>query len=278
MTPMKKLEETKAYLLKNGGQKAPRLGFVLGSGLSSFADHIKIEHQLSFSEIPHFSPSTVEGHPGRLLFGTLEGVKVVILQGRLHAYEGLSFQEVVHPIRSLALLGLKDVIMTNAAGGLSPKMKPGEFMVITDHINLTGDNPLRGENLGELGPRFVDMTEPYNKGLSKILLKSLKSKKIRHSSGVYCGVLGPTYETAAEIQFFRKIGGKAVGMSTVAEVIAAHHAGLRVAGLSCITNLGTGLSRIRLTHEDVKDVAKKVEKNFAQVLIDFTKRYSLAST
>lgn len=272
MNLMEKLKETQNYLSRKI-TAPPQLGFVLGSGLAAFGERIQLEHEFSFSEIPHFCPSTVEGHPGRLLFGKLEGVSVAVLQGRLHTYEGLSFQEVVHPIRSLALLGVKDVVVTNAAGGLKSTMKPGDFMIITDHINLTGDNPLKGENLSELGPRFVDMTEPYNKALSKILEQSLKAKKVRHSKGVYCGVLGPTYETAAEIQYFRKIGGSAVGMSTVAEVIAANHAGLRVAGLSCITNLGTGLSKIRLTHEDVKEVAQRVEKNFEAALVEFTKRY-----
>lgn len=269
---MEKLNETTDFFKKQISE-TPSLCFVLGSGLASFGELIEIEKSFSFSEIPHFSPSTVEGHPGKLLFGKLEGVPVAVLQGRLHAYEGLSFQQVVHPIRSLALLGVKDVVMTNASGGLKATMKPGEFMLITDHINLTGDNPLRGENLSQLGPRFVDMTEPYNKKLTKLMEASLKAKKVRHSKGVYCGVLGPTYETAAEIQYFRKIGGSAVGMSTVAEVIAANHAGLKVVGLSCITNLGTGLSKVKLTHDDVKEVAKKVEKNFAATLVEFTKKY-----
>ncbi len=272
MSPMKELKETEKFL-RSKVKRVPTLGFVLGSGLSSFGEKIKIEHEFGFSDIPHFCPSTVEGHPGRLLFGELEGVSVAVLQGRLHAYEGHSFQAVVHPVRSLAMLGLKDVVMTNAAGGLKASMKPGDFMVITDHINLTGNNPLCGPNLSELGPRFVDMTEPYNKKLTQVLMAALKAKKVRHSKGVYCGVLGPTYETASEIKFFGKIGGGAVGMSTVAEVIAANHAGLRVVGLSCITNLGTGLSKVRLTHEDVKAVAQKVEKNFEAALIEFTKRY-----
>lgn len=277
MKLMSNLKETVAFLKKEV-KETPRLGFVLGSGLASFGERIQIEKKFSFSDIPHFAPSTVEGHPGRLLFGKLEGVPVAVLQGRLHAYEGLSFQQVVHPIRTLGLMGLKDVVVSNAAGGLKPTMKPGHFMVITDHINFTGDNPLRGENLGELGPRFVDMTEPYNKKLTAVLIAALKAKKVRHSTGIYCGVLGPTYETAAEIQFFRKAGGSAVGMSTVAEVIAANHSGMRVTGISCITNLGTGLSKVKLTHEDVKEVAQKVEKNFEAALVEFTKRYSKLKT
>jgi purine-nucleoside phosphorylase len=274
---MKALSETKDFFARKV-KTAPPLAFVLGSGLSAFGEKISVEHSFSFSDIPHFCPSTVEGHPGKVLFGKLEGVPVVVLQGRLHAYEGLSFQQVVHPIRALALLGIKDVVMTNAAGGLKKTMKPGEFMVITDHINLTGNNPLIGENLPELGPRFVDMSAPYDKKLTQILAQSLTAKKIRHSKGVYCGVLGPTYETASEVRYLGKIGGGAVGMSTVAEVIAANHAGLRVAGLSCITNPGTGLSKVKLTHEDVKEVAQRVEKNFAAALVEFTKRYKKIKT
>ncbi|HAG90475.1 MAG TPA: purine-nucleoside phosphorylase, partial [Bdellovibrionales bacterium] len=270
-TLFKNLMESKEFLEKKI-TTPPKLGFVLGSGLASFGNSIELEHSFSFSDIPHFSSATIEGHPGKLLFGKLHGVSVAVLQGRLHAYEGLEFQKVVHPLRTLKMLGVEDVVVTNAAGGLKATMKPGEFMVITDHINFTGNNPLIGENLSELGPRFVDMTEPYNKDLTKLLLQSLKAHKIRHSKGVYCVVLGPTYETASEIQMFKKLGGGAVGMSTVAEVIAANHAGLRVAGMSCITNLGTGLSKVKLTHEDVKEVAKKVEKNFSIALKDFTKR------
>jgi len=272
MTPFQRLEETKKYIQAKSKIK-PQLGFVLGSGLSAFANSVKAESTFSFSELPHFSPSTIEGHPGKLILGTLDDVPVAVLQGRLHAYEGLSFEQVIHPIRTLKMLGTKDVVVTNASGGLKKTMKPGDFMVITDHINLTGSNPLRGENVHQLGPRFVDMTEPYDKKLSQTLLASLKAKKVRHSKGIYCGVMGPTYETAAEISFFGKIGGSAVGMSTVAEVMAARHAGLRVVGLSCITNLGTGLSKIKLTHDDVKEVAAKSEKNFIAALLEFVKRY-----
>lgn len=272
MTPYQKLEETKKFV-QSKSKAAPVLGFVLGSGLASFADALKIERSFGFSELPHFSPSTVEGHPGRLLLGDLGGVSVAILQGRLHAYEGLSFEQVVHPIRTLKMLGVKDVIVTNAAGGLKSTMKPGQFMVITDHINMTGNNPLRGENISELGPRFVDMTNPYDLKLTQLLKQSMKEKKVKVATGVYCGVLGPTYETAAEIKLFAKIGCSAVGMSTVSEVIAARHAGMNVAGLSCITNLGTGLSKVKLDHDDVKKVASRVEKDFKAILIEFVKRY-----
>lgn len=264
----KQIAESKNFLFSKTKLR-PRLGFILGSGLSGFAKAVKVDCEIPFAQIPHFAVSSVEGHPGKLLFGTLAGVPVAVMMGRLHAYEGLTFQQVVFPVRVLAAVGVQTLMVTNASGGLSPKMKPGDFMIIHDHINMTGDNPLRGENI-PIGPRFVDMTEPYDKKLSAVLRDALKKEKARAHDGVYIGVLGPTYETAAEIKFFQKIGGKAVGMSTVAEVIAARHAGLRVVGLSCITNLGTGLSKKTLDHDEVKDTAKKVEAAFTRSLVTFT--------
>lgn len=249
----------------------PRLGFVLGSGLAAFAEKVEEAVEIPYARIPHFAVSSVEGHPGKMVIGKLCGVPVAIMQGRLHAYEGLSLSEVVFPIRTLAAFGVKTLVVTNASGGLNPKMKPGDFMVIRDHINMTGDNPLRGPNLS-IGPRFVDMTEPYDRKLSAVLTNCLKQAKAKAHSGVYVGVLGPTYETAAEISMFRKMGGGAVGMSTVAEVMAARHAGMRVVGLSCVTNLGTGLSKIKLTHDDVKETAAKAAAKFTQTLLTFTQK------
>jgi purine-nucleoside phosphorylase len=264
------LQETLAFL--NGRTKLkPTLGFVLGSGLASFASQVEAEAEIRFGEIPHFATSSVDGHPGKLVLGRLEGVPVAVLQGRLHAYEGLSLQQVVYPVRVLAALGVRTLIVTNAAGGLKKKMRGGDFMVIRDHINLTGDNPLRGPNWSA-GPRFVDMTDPYDKKLSGLLEDGLRQVKARFHKGVYIGVIGPTYETAAEIRFYAGIGGGAVGMSTVAEVIAARHAGVKVAGLSCITNLGTGLSKKKLNHEEVKEVARQVEDKFARALTAFVRK------
>ena len=264
------LKDSTQFLAKKTKLK-PRLGFVLGSGLAGFAQKIQVEVSIPFHEIPHFAGSTVEGHPGRLLFGTLAGVEVAVLQGRLHAYEGLTFQQVVFPVRTLACFGVKTMVLSNAAGGLKRTMKAGDFMVIRDQLNMTGDNPLRGPNLS-IGPRFVDMSEPFDTKLRKILKTALQQEKARAHEGVYVGVLGPTYETASEVAFYGKMGGGAVGMSTVAEVIALRHAGVRLVGLSCITNLGTGLSKVKLTHEDVKDVAAKVEDKFARTLVRFTKQ------
>ncbi len=270
---MENLRESAAFLQKKTALR-PKLAFVLGSGLSGFADKVEGAVRIRYSDIPHFAASTVEGHPGQLVLGTLAGVPVALMQGRLHAYEGLTQQQVVFPLRTLAQFGVTHLLLTNAAGGLNPKMKPGDFMVLRDHMNLTGANPLVGANL-PVGPRFPDMTEPYDKKLNKLLLAGLKKAKARVHQGVYVGVLGPTYETAAEIRFYRKIGGDAVGMSTVAETIAARHAGLHVAALSCITNLGTGLSQVKLSHEDVKDVADRAANKFTLALLEFTK--SLAS-
>lgn len=273
MKVYEKLLETKDFL---NNEVHPKVAFVLGSGLSFFGDSVEVHKRWKFSEIPHFCPPTVEGHPGQLLLGQLEGLPVAILQGRIHAFEGHSFQEIVYPVRTLAMLGVKILNVTNAAGGLNPKMKPGDLMIIKDQMNLTGNNPLIGPNIDELGPRFPDMTDLYDSRLRALLKKALVKHKARHSEGVYCGLLGPTYETAAEIRYLSKIGGHAVGMSTVSEVIAARHAGLRVAGLSCITNLGTGLSKSKLSHDEVKETAQKVERVFSSVLKTYTKL--LAST
>jgi purine-nucleoside phosphorylase len=250
----------------------PRLGFILGSGLSGFASQVKADVVIPFGDIPGFVNAGVEGHPGKLVIGTLNSLPVAVMQGRLHAYEGLDYQQVIFPVRALSAFGIKTVVVTNAAGGLLPKMKPGDFMVIKDHLNLTGINPLRGPNPESLGPRFVDMTEPYDRELAKILKDVLKKEKIRFHEGVYVGVMGPTYETAAEIKMYAKFGGGAVGMSTVSEVIAARHLGMKVVGLSCVTNLGTGLSKIKLTHDDVKEMAAKVEAKFIRALVGFTAR------
>lgn len=266
-----RLLETAGFI-KSKSKIEPKVGFVLGSGLSFFGGTIDVAHRFPYAELPNFCPPTVEGHPGELILGHLEGVPVAALSGRLHAYEGHSFQDVVFPVRTLAMIGVQILCVTNAAGGLRATMKPGELMIIKDQINLTGQNPLAGPNVSELGPRFSDMTDVFDKKLRGLLKKSLVKSKVRHSEGVYIGVLGPSFETAAEIKYFAKIGGSAVGMSTVAEVIAARHAGMRIAGLSCITNLGTGLSKHKLSHHDVKETAEKVERGFAATLTHFTKQ------
>ena len=247
------------------------MGIILGSGLGAFVDQIKIDSTLPYDEIPGFIAPTVEGHGGRLILGTVQGVPIACLQGRIHYYEGHSMATVVHPTRTIAMLGIESLLLTNSAGGLDPNMRPGDFMVLDDHINLMGDNPLKGPNLAQLGPRFPDMSEAYDRKLSERMCAILKEKNIRHSRGIYCGVSGPTYETPAEVRYLQLIGGRAVGMSTVPEAIAANHLGLRVCALSCITNPAAGLASGRLSHEEVTQTAKMVETTFCDFLRDFIK-------
>ena len=267
---MKTLKEAAAFLQKQISIQ-PKVGIILGSGLGSFVDQVKDRTAISYDKIPHMVQSTVEGHSGQFVFGSVHNTAMAVMQGRLHAYEGYDFSQVIFPVRLMKLLGIETLIITNASGGLLDGMKAGDFMVLRDQINFTGNNPLVGPNLAELGPRFPDMTEPFDKVLSDRLHSLTKKIHGRVFDGVYMGVLGPSYETAAEIRFFKQIGAGAVGMSTVAEVFAARHMGLRVCGLSCITNLGTGLSKEKLSHDDVKNVAQLVEKSFSQIISEFIK-------
>lgn len=268
MTIQKNLEESTAFI-RSRTQLKPRMGLVLGSGLGAFVDKIEVETILSYDEIPGFIPPTVEGHGGRLVLGHVAGTPVACLHGRIHYYEGHSMTAIVHPARTIAMLGVEILMLTNSAGGLDPQMSPGDFMIIDDHINLMGDNPLKGPNLSQLGPRFPDMSEPYDQKLNSLMADILTRQNIQYSRGVYCGVSGPTYETPAEVRYLQLIGGKAVGMSTIPEAIAANHLGLRVCALSCITNPAAGLSRGRLSHEEVTQTAKMVENKFCGFLQEF---------
>lgn len=268
---VQKLNETRHYIFSKTKLR-PRVAVTLGSGLSHFSEELQIDREFLYEDIPHFLPPSVEGHPGALLIGHLNQTPVAVLQGRVHYYEGHNLNEVTFPTRTLGWLGVQKLLLTNAAGGLDPNMKPGQFMIIKDHINLTGENPLRGINAPELGPRFPDMSEPYCKELAQVLKDCLDSQKALFSEGVYCGVQGPCYETAAEVRYLGLIGGHAVGMSTVPEVIVARHQGMRVAGLSCITNLGTGLSTKPLEHGEVQEVAAQSATVFKAVVRDFLER------
>lgn len=247
----------------------PKVGVILGSGLGSFVREIKADATIPYSEIPYFSPPTVEGHSGNLIIGQCGNKDVAILQGRNHFYEGHPMESVVFPTRTLALMGVEVLILTNSAGGYGDGMVAGDFMIIEDHINLMGTNPLMGPNIKELGPRFPDMSEAYDKKLIALMENILIQQKTTYHKGVYCGVTGPTYETPAEIRMLKVLGGKAVGMSTVPEALAANHLGLRVAALSCITNLAAGVSKQRLTHEEVTETAKRVEQKFCEFLKEF---------
>lgn len=260
-----KLQKT-VSAIRERSQIKPRVGIVLGSGLGAFVKEVKVEATIPFSDLPHFIPPTVEGHSGNLIMGDVDGVPVAILQGRIHYYEGHSMETVVYPTRCLAMLGIEILILTNSAGGFGDTMQAGDFMIIEDHINLMGTNPLMGPNVKELGPRFPDMTEAYDRELIQKMEKIFDQQGTKYHKGVYCGVSGPTYETPAEVRYLKMIGGKAVGMSTVPEAIAANHLGLRVAALSCITNLAAGISRRKLSHDEVTETARQVEQKFTQFL------------
>jgi purine-nucleoside phosphorylase len=268
MELIQQLKESIQYI-RDFSRVRPRVAITLGSGLSHFVNSVQVETTIAYSDIPHFAPSTVEGHPGNLILGHVGEVPVVVLQGRIHYYEGHSMERVVYPTRVVAQLGTQKLILTNAAGGLDTNMRPGDFMILKDHINLMGDNPLIGPNISTLGLRFPDMSEAYDRHMIETLQGILTRRGVRHSVGVYCGVSGPTYETAAEVRYLKIIGGHAVGMSTVPETIAAKHMGLRVCGVSCISNLACGLTDQEITHEEVKATGKMVEKQFADFLVEF---------
>ncbi|SMP29551.1 purine-nucleoside phosphorylase [Laceyella tengchongensis] len=246
----------------------PVIGLILGSGLGDLANEIEDAVVVPYKEIPHFPESTVEGHAGQLVIGTLAGKPVVAMQGRFHFYEGYSQQEVVFPVYVLKALGVKCLIATNAAGGMNPAFLPGDLMVITDHLNFTGANPLIGPNDDELGPRFPDMSQAYTPALRELAHRVADKLGTRLQQGVYAGVSGPTYMTAAELIMLRRVGGDAVGMSTVPEVIAARHAGLDVLGISCITDMAVGedLGSEPLTHEQVVEVANRTKPVFMNLI------------
>ena len=244
----------------------PKIGIILGSGLGDFVDQVYDKIIIPYKDIPFFKKTTVEGHAGQLIFGTIKGVQIVILQGRIHGYEGHSMEEVVFPVRLLSMLGISILILTNAAGGINLKYQPGDLVIIKDHINLMGKNPLIGPNQIEWGPRFPDMSHAYNPELNNILEKAAKSLGHPVQLGVYAGVLGPSYETPAEIKMIRILGADMVGMSTVPETIAAKHLGLKVCGISCITNMGAGITEQTLKHEDIKQEALKAMDLFTNLL------------
>jgi purine-nucleoside phosphorylase len=244
----------------------PVLGLILGSGLGAFAESIPERIVIPFNNLPGFPFSTVPGHSGSLVIGTVEGVPVAALQGRVHLYEGYSAAEVVYPARVLGCLGIRQLIVTNAAGGINTEFRPGDLMLITDHINMTGFNPLVGANIDELGPRFPDMSHAYDPQMRDITLAIACEIGITVRQGVYIGLMGPSYETPAEIRMCRILGADAVGMSTVPEVIVANHMGIPVLGISCITNMAAGILPQKLTHQEVLDTTKRVEDTFSALL------------
>ena len=269
---LKKLYEAKKHI-QNLCSDFPDLVITLGSGLSDLSESLDIELTLPYKDIPNFPISTVEGHKGNLIVGSYSGKRVALLQGRVHYYEGYTPAEVVFPTRLVKMLGAKQLVVTNASGSLNPDWAPGEVMLINDHINFTGYNPLLGPNLSELGPRFNDMSEPYNKDLSGKLKQSCIEAGLDPHEGVYIGVSGPSYETPAEIKAFQTMGASAVGMSTVPEVIAANHCGLKVAGLACLTNFASGISPHPLSHEEVQEYSLKVKPKLIEALKIFFKNF-----
>ena len=244
----------------------PKIAVTLGSGLGDFVDKIKADATINFNEIANFPKTTNENHKGRLIFAKINGVETLIMQGRIHFYEGYSAVEAVRPVRLAKLLGVDKLLVTNAAGGVNKNFKPGDLMIIKNHISLFAPNPLIGENLSEFGVRFPDMTNVYDKDMIKEIKKVATKYKIKMKEGVYAQLKGPSYETATEITLLSKLGVDAVGMSTVIEVIAARHAGIKTAGISVITNLGTGLSKKVLSDDDVRETAKKVSSKMEKII------------
>lgn len=245
----------------------PKIGLILGSGLGEYADSFSEPIIFPYSEIPHFPQSTVSGHKGCLVFQALHQTTVVAMQGRFHYYEGYSMEQITFPIRVLGMLGTQRLIVTNAAGGINPNFAAGNLMLITDHINLMGTNPLRGPHDDRFGPRFPDMSEAYNREDTRIFEMVAERIGVELQKGVYVGLGGPSYETPAEIRMLRTLGADAVGMSTVPEVIVANQMGIRVSGVSCITNMAAGISPVKLTHQEVMETAERVKEQF-MALID----------
>lgn len=246
----------------------PEVAVILGSGLGDYADEIKIEETIDYTDIEGFPTSTVAGHKGRFVFGYVEKVPVVIMQGRVHYYEGYPMTDVVLPTRLMGMMGAKKLLLTNAAGGVNPGFKPGDFMMITDHITTGIPSPLIGPNLDELGSRFPDMSEVYSRRLQEVIRTSAKKCGISIQEGVYVQFTGPNYETPAEVRMAGIWGGDAVGMSTACEAMAARHMGLEVCGISCITNMAAGISKEELNHKEVQETADRVAKDFKKLVTE----------
>jgi len=258
--------------IKSKIKSVPEAGIIMGSGLGGLADKIELECSIDYSEIPHFPVSTVEGHAGKLLIGKLGGKNIVAMAGRFHYYEGYTMNQVVLPVRVMKFLGIKKLFLSNASGGVSPEFSIGDIMVQSDHINLFGDNPLMGPNVDELGPRFPDMSEPYDKDLIKLAFDIASEKGYNLQKGSYAGVSGPCLETPAEYYYVRSIGADAVGMSTVPEVIAARHMDIPCFAMSVISDLGVEGKIVKVTHEDVQAAASKSEPIMTDIITEILKR------
>ncbi len=260
-----KIKESVDYINKKTKDK-PEVALILGSGLGVLAEEIKNKTELPYEDIPNFPVSTVKGHAGQLVLGELEGKKVVAMQGRFHYYEGYDMSYITFPVRVMKFLGAETLLVTNSAGGANSHFNVGDFMLIDDHINLTGTNPLIGPNEDELGPRFPDMSDTYNDTLIELAERVAVEKGITVKKGVYVGYSGPTYETPAEIKMAQRLGGDAVGMSTVPEAIVANHMGMDIIGVSCITNMAAGILPQPLGHEEVIETTKRVKPKFIELV------------
>ncbi len=251
----------------------PEIAITLGSGLGGLAEKVEKVCEIKYSDLEGFPISTVKGHDGKFIFGTLSGKNVVVMSGRVHFYEGYSMEEVVTPVRVMGLLGAKIVLLTNAAGGVNLKFKPGDLMMINDHISMFVRSPLIGSNVEELGTRFPDMSNVYDKDVSDIIRVSAKKIGTDLKEGVYLQATGPAYETPSEIKMIRTLGGDAVGMSTVVEAIAARHMGLKVCGISCITNMAAGILDKPLNHKEVQETANMVKEKFENLVMESIKNF-----
>ncbi len=259
-----KIQETAAWI-KSKMTTKPTTAIILGTGLGRLAEEIDITMSIEYKDIPNFPVSTVEGHSGKLIFGKLGGVDIMAMKGRFHFYEGYTMREVTFPVRVMYELGIKTLFVSNAAGGMNPGFKIGDLMVITDHINFFPEHPLRGKNY-PTGPRFPDMHETYDPSLIKLAGQIAREKKIRLQYGVYVGVQGPTFETPAEYRMYRILGGDTVGMSTVPEVIVAHHCGIRTFGISVVTDLGGFDNPVEVSHEEVQEAADKAQPVMTEIM------------
>ena len=268
---LEKIQQTADFLRQRAGEM-PKLAIILGTGLGNLVDHIDDKLYIPYSEIPNFPVSTVQGHSGNLIFGKMGGKPVIAMQGRFHYYEGYDMKTVTFPVRVFKALGVETLFVSNAAGGMNKEFRVGDVMIITDHINLFPENPLRGKNYEELGPRFPAMTEAYDRKLVALADSIGAEKGLRLMHGVYVGTTGPTFETPAEYEYFRVIGGDAVGMSTVPEVIVAAHAGMRVFGISVITDLGGKDVTEVTTHEEVQKAAVKAQPTVEAIVKEMVAR------
>jgi len=265
-------QESANYIKSKMNGKNPKIAVVLGSGLGVISEEIEDKVVINYKDIPNFPVSTVEGHAGELIIGTLCGKEIIAMNGRFHYYEGYDLKEVTFPVRVFKLLGVETLILTNAAGGINTSYNAGEFMVINDYFSFFAESVLRGANLPEFGERFSDMSETFDKDLSKKMKEIIAEKAGVAREGVYAYMKGPTYESPAEIRALRVMGADAVGMSTVPEAIIAHHCGMKCVAVSCITNMAAGVLEEKLSHEDVKNTAEKVKHTFKQVIKEFIEK------